>query len=106
MYESHFKLLLRWLETHHVNKYWDSDIIWNEELIKEKYQTYVEGYKILKLKSGEIIKKPINGFIIIYEELLRIVLEEFTLVKFIDISYEEILLIASIKFKANFFSFF
>ncbi len=66
--ESHFKLLLKWLETHHVKKYWDSDIIWNEELIKKKYETYVKGYKILKLKNGEVIQKQINGFIIIYEE--------------------------------------
>ena len=66
--ESHFKLLLRWLESPHVKRWWDDDIIWNAELIKEKYQTYVEGYKILKLKSGEVIRKPINGLIIIYEE--------------------------------------
>ena len=66
--EIHFSLLLRWLESPHVKRWWDSDITWNEKLIKEKYETYVEGYKVLKLKSGEVIQKPINGYIIMYED--------------------------------------
>ena len=67
--ESHFPLLLKWLESSHVKKWWDQDIVWNASLISDKYTTYVEGYKVLNLKSGITIQKPIHPFIIMYKEV-------------------------------------
>jgi aminoglycoside 6'-N-acetyltransferase len=57
--KSHFSLLLKWLETSHVKKYWDQDINYTTELINEKYLSYVHEYK---LQDG--LKKLIKAFII------------------------------------------
>lgn len=65
---SHFPLLLKWLETPYVKAWWDRDVKWTETLIQEKYDAYVEGYKVLKI-ADQIIKKPIHAFIIIYDSL-------------------------------------
>lgn len=46
--ESHFPLLLKWLETPHVKAWWDQDVKWTPELIKEKFGSYVQGYKLEK----------------------------------------------------------
>ncbi len=62
--KSHFPLLLKWLESPHVKKWWDKDIIWNMSLINKKYATYVLGYKVLSLKNGQSVKKPIHLFLI------------------------------------------
>ncbi|AVP87941.1 hypothetical protein phytr_10130 [Candidatus Phycorickettsia trachydisci] len=59
---AHFPLLLKWLEKPHVKEYWDKNISWTLELVREKYENHVAGYKILKLKD-QIIKKPIHAFI-------------------------------------------
>jgi aminoglycoside 6'-N-acetyltransferase len=58
--EEHFLLLLKWLETPHVKKWWDADINWTPELIEKKYSNIS---KRLKLKT-QIIEKPIHAFII------------------------------------------
>jgi aminoglycoside 6'-N-acetyltransferase len=60
----HFLLLLKWLESPHVKKWWDNDISWTETKIHEKYESYVDGYEILKLEDGSTIKKTIHPFII------------------------------------------
>ncbi len=57
--ELHFPLLLKWLNSTHVKKWWYSNISWTEELIHEKYINYVRGYKI---ENG--IAKKINPYII------------------------------------------
>ncbi|WP_371218694.1 GNAT family N-acetyltransferase [Orientia tsutsugamushi] len=57
--ESHFPLLLKWLETPHVKKWWDQDVMYTLELVKEKYSSYVKGYKLV---DGQ--QKPIQVFII------------------------------------------
>lgn len=57
--ESHFSLMLKWLESSHVKKWWDQDIVYTLDLVKEKYRSYVQGYKQI---SG--INKPISAFII------------------------------------------
>ena len=57
--ESHFTLLFKWIEKPHVKTRWDQKILHTEESIKEKYTSYVKGYK---LENGE--KKPISPFII------------------------------------------
>ena len=57
--ESHFSLLLKWLETPHVKKWWDENINFTKQMIHDKYISYTLGYKIDK---G--YKKPIYPFII------------------------------------------
>ncbi|WCR57620.1 GNAT family N-acetyltransferase [Wolbachia endosymbiont of Ctenocephalides felis wCfeJ] len=59
----HFLLLLKWLRTPHVKKWWDKDINWTLELIQKKYNTYVKGFKHLELKA-QVIEKPMHAFII------------------------------------------
>lgn len=56
---SHFLLLLEWLKTTHVKDWWDRDINYTEDLVKEKYASYVDGYK---LYNGE--RKAIHSYII------------------------------------------
>lgn len=62
--ESHYPLLLKWLEAPHVKAWWDPDVTWTPELIREKYGTYVKGYKF---QNG--IPKPIQAFIIHVDEI-------------------------------------
>ena len=57
--EPHFPLLLKWLETPHVKKWWDQDVTYTMDLVREKYSSYVKGYKLV---DGQ--QKPIQGFII------------------------------------------
>jgi len=68
--ESHFPLLLKWLETPHVKAWWpvdrnltivdgDLEAKWSPELIQAKYGDYVKGYK---LENG--ITKTIKAYII------------------------------------------
>jgi len=59
----HFPLLLQWLSTPHVHKFWDPQIEWNEKLVAEKYRPYVAGYKVVE---GQ--KQPIQAFVICFEE--------------------------------------
>lgn len=57
--ESHFPLLLKWLESPHVKKWWVQDVTYTIGLVREKYSSYVKGYK---LEGG--VQKPIQAFII------------------------------------------
>lgn len=57
--DHHLPVLLAWLEAPHVKAWWDPDVLWTPELIKEKYGSYVHGYK---LEEG--IKKPMRAYII------------------------------------------
>lgn len=57
--ESHFPLLLKWLNAPHVKQWWDLDVLWTPALIQQKYKYYVKGYKI---ENGQT--KPINAYII------------------------------------------
>lgn len=61
--ESHFPLLLRWLQAPHVKKWWDQDVHWTPALIQQKYGDYIKGYK---LDNG--VAKPINAYIICVDE--------------------------------------
>jgi len=65
--ELHFSLLLKWLETPHVKEWWDKDVKWTIDLIREKYGTYVKLYKLLKLQ-GKLIEKAIYPFIVTFDE--------------------------------------
>ena len=57
--ESHFPLLLKWLEIAHVKAWWGQDIKHTPTLIQGKYTDYVKGYK---LENG--IAKTIKAYII------------------------------------------
>ena len=57
--EEHFPLLLNWLEQQHVRKYWDTDVVYTINSIKEKYHTYVNGFKT---ENG--VNKSIHAYII------------------------------------------
>ena len=61
--EVHFSLLLKWFETPHVKAWWDKGVKWTEQLIKEKYGSYINGFKRFDL-ADKIIEKPIHAFII------------------------------------------
>ncbi len=62
--ERHLPSLLTWLETGHVKDWWDQDVHWTSELVKEKYGSYVHGYKI---EDG--IQKPLQAFIICIDDI-------------------------------------
>lgn len=62
--DSHLPLLLTWLETPHVKAWWDQDIQWTPQLIKEKFGSYVHGYK---LEQG--IKKPFQAYVIYADDV-------------------------------------
>lgn len=63
LHESHFPLLLKWLETPHVKQWWDCDSVYTKDLVQEKYGSYVQGYKTV---CG--LDKPISGFVIYLEK--------------------------------------
>lgn len=58
----HFPLLLKWLETPHVKKWWDADVSWTSVLIEEKYGEYVGGFK-----TQAAARRPIYAFIISFD---------------------------------------
>ena len=59
--EEHMPLLLQWLEAPHVKAWWDQDIKWTIDLIREKFHPYCQGYK---LDNG--VAKPLYAFIITF----------------------------------------
>lgn len=46
--ESHFPLLLKWLETPHVKKWWDQDVRYTIDLVKEKFGKHIHSKPLLK----------------------------------------------------------
>lgn len=66
--QEHFPLLLKWLETPHVKKWWDQDIKWTPELIEKRYSNYVKGFKRLKLAT-QVIEKPMHAFILNFDKV-------------------------------------
>ena len=63
--ESHFPLLLKWLETPSLKRWWDQDVVYNSKIIKEKYGSYVQGHKKI-----DGVHKPIKAYIISLNEQL------------------------------------
>ncbi len=61
--DRHLPMLLKWLDAPHVKAWWDPDVLWTPELIKEKYGSYVHGYK---LEEG--IKKPMHAYTIVVDD--------------------------------------
>lgn len=64
LHESHFSLLLKWLENSHVKKWWDQDITYTMDQVRNKYTTYVKGYKLI---NG--VQKAIRSFIICIDKV-------------------------------------
>ena len=62
--EIDFSLILKWLEEPHVKAWWDQKMNWTIEKVKEKYASYVNGYK---LDDG--IKKPMHAYLALIDEL-------------------------------------
>lgn len=58
--ETHFPLILEWLESPHVKKWWDRDVRYTIDSFREKYGSYVKGYK--KEKG---VNKEIHSYVII-----------------------------------------
>jgi aminoglycoside 6'-N-acetyltransferase len=56
---NHLSRLLKWLNKPHVKEWWDQDVNWTSELVKEKFGSYVEGYKL-----DHESKKAIEAFVI------------------------------------------
>lgn len=52
-------LLYKWLLTTHVRTWWDTKVPWTMNLIQEKYETYIRGYKLVNH-----VKKPLYAYII------------------------------------------
>lgn len=67
--EYHFPLLLKWLESSHVKAWWNREVTWTEELIRKKSESYVKDFKVLQLKDGTTITKPIRAFVIVCDEV-------------------------------------
>ena len=61
--EHDFPLLLKWLETPHVKRWWDSEVVWTLDKITQKYSSYVKQYKI---ENGK--KRSIFAFIIVLDD--------------------------------------
>lgn len=61
--ESHFPLMLEWLEKPHVKKWWDQDLTYTMDLVRKKYGSYVAEYKLVE---GE--KRSIKAYVICVNE--------------------------------------
>lgn len=48
LHEPHFPLLLKWLETPHVKKWWDQDVTYTLDLVKEKFGKHIHGLALSK----------------------------------------------------------
>jgi len=46
--ESYFPLLLKWLETPHVKKWWDQDVTYTMDLVHEKFGKHIHGIALSK----------------------------------------------------------
>lgn len=61
--DTYFPLMLSWLRMPHVKEWWSEDIEWNLDLVKSKYSTYLNGYKLV---NGQ--QKAIYPYIIKFGE--------------------------------------
>lgn len=48
LHESHFPLLLKWLDTSYVKKWWDQDVTYTLALVKEKFGKHTHGIALSK----------------------------------------------------------
>ncbi len=70
--KSHFPLLLKWLETPHVKKWWDQDVTYSMELVKEKFGKHISGIALSKNPGNKTyayiicVNKEMIGYIQAY----------------------------------------
>ncbi len=70
--ESHFPLLLKWLEAPHVKKWWDQDVMYSMDLVKEKFDKHIHGIALSKNPDNKIysyiicVNKKMIGYIQAY----------------------------------------
>lgn len=62
--ESHFSLMLNWLKSPHVKKWWDQKVVYTMDLVREKYEPYIKGYKYV-----DGVNKPIHAYIINIQQI-------------------------------------
>ena len=43
----HLKLLHKWMNIEHVHKWWGENHVWSIQDIKNKYNSYINGYKLV-----------------------------------------------------------
>ncbi len=51
--ESHFPLLLKWLEMPHIKKWWDQDVIYTMNLVQEKFGKHTHGITLSKNSNNK-----------------------------------------------------
>ncbi len=51
--ESHFPLLLKWLQMPHVKKWWDQDVTYTMDLVKEKFGKNTHGIALSKNSNNK-----------------------------------------------------
>jgi len=66
LHESHFPLLLKWLEASHVKKWYDKDVAYTLDSVREKYGPRIQS---LRAEGVAIQNKAIQSFIIILEQI-------------------------------------
>lgn len=70
--ESHFSLLLKWLEAPHVKTWWDQDISYTIDLVKEKFGKHIHGVVLSKNSNNKTyayiicVNKEMIGYIQAY----------------------------------------
>lgn len=65
--KKHFPLLLKWLEAPHVKVWWNDQVLWTLELIKNKYQCYITSTNSIQAYIIHMDSKPI-GYIQYYDK--------------------------------------
>lgn len=63
LHRVHLPLLHAWLQEPHVKAFYDKDEVWSEELVHQKFGSYIEGFKWI---HG--VQKPIYSFIVYFDE--------------------------------------
>lgn len=63
--DSHFPLLLKWLETPYVKEGWHARKSWTPQQIQEKYDSYIQGYRVDE--SGN--PRPLQAYVIYDQEV-------------------------------------
>ncbi|PPE03412.1 GNAT family N-acetyltransferase [Holospora curviuscula] len=72
LHESHFPLLLKWLESPHVKKWWDQDVTYMLELVKEKFGKHIRSLTLSKNSNHKTyayiicVNKEMIGYIQAY----------------------------------------
>ena len=70
--ESHFTLLLKWLEAPHVKAWWDQDVTYTMDLVQEKFGKHTHGITLSKNSNNKTyayiicFNKEMIGYVQVY----------------------------------------